>query len=70
MEIESRPFMTGDVMSELNITPKQAARFMRSFGRKVCGHWIIEQRAFRRMQVDGTMVEWMSRGRGRPRKAR
>ena len=62
--------MVSDVMNELNVTRKRAARFMQEFGRKACGHWFIEQRVFRRMQMDGTMAQWMSRGRGRPKKAR
>lgn len=56
-----RAFTAYDIARELNVSDHSARTFLKMFGRQVSrSKWIITQPQFRRLQVDGTLMNWMA----------
>ena len=59
METYERLFANRDIVEQLNVNEHVATLFLKEFGCKVGTKRVITQPEFRRLQMDGTVAEWM-----------
>ena len=60
MDEYRRAMTRADIEKELGISQYAATEFLWTFGVKIGRPYVIEQREFRHLQLNGTIAKWLS----------